>query len=79
MNKFTNSSLFFILALILDFLIISNYLGITIKYYYLKLINKSYITIHLWLFTLIFLLLTLLGYFDITLFKWIWIIFILRR
>jgi len=47
MNKFTNSSLFFILALILDFLIISNYLGITIKYYYLKLINKSYITIHL--------------------------------
>lgn len=69
MTKFTLSSLFFILALIFDFIVRSNYLGITIKYYYLKLINKSYFTIYLLLFTIIFVLLTLLGYFDITLFQ----------
>lgn len=69
MTKFTLSSLFFILALIFDFIVRSNYLGITIKYYYLKLINKSYFTIYLLLFTIIFVLLTLLSYFDITLFQ----------
>lgn len=67
--KFTITSLFFILALILDFIVRSKYLGVSIKNIYLKLINKSYFTIYLFLFTFNFVLLTLLGYFDISLFN----------
>ena len=67
--KFTITSLFFILALILDFIVRSNYLGVSIKNIYLNWINKSYFTIYLFLFTLNFVLLTLLGYFDISLFN----------
>jgi len=70
MTKFTITSLFFILALILDFIVRNNYFsigGVSIKNIYLKLINKSIFTIYL--FTLNFVLLTLLGYFDISLFN----------
>jgi hypothetical protein len=67
--KFTITSLFFILALILDFIVRSNYLGVSIKNIYLKFINKSYFTIYLFLFAFNFVLLTLLGYFDISLFN----------
>jgi len=68
----TITSLFFILALILDFIVRSKYLGVSIKNNYLNLINKSYFTIYFFILLLIFVLLTLLGFayaLDISLFN----------
>jgi hypothetical protein len=66
----TRSNLFllsFVLASIIDYLIKNDYLGNKIKYFYFKLINKSHFTFCFILFSIIFICLTLLGYFDVTL------------
>lgn len=58
----------FTLAIFLDYFIKNNYLGLNSKIYYLRLMEMSFLSISVFLFSIIFALLTIFNWFDVYLF-----------